>query len=100
MPKQGTSVSIEAPWKYPIVPNFEEWVFPKNFKIIPQTQIWLDGVQQSKNTIRPSNCQVTRSNIHNEKGHILPSSESEWFYVNSMDGYLLKSLQHVLQDHL
>ena len=69
-----------APYRYPIIPSFRDWKFPRN-----PPPIWCGTASPSSSppTLR-SKCRLTEDGLATEGAHIVPASETDWYLQNRM----------------
>ncbi|KAI1207851.1 uncharacterized protein F4807DRAFT_433513 [Annulohypoxylon truncatum] len=83
---------------YPIVVEFDHWVFPHGNVPLPWTKLDIYPIPLSKmltlskstleaTHIRDESCRVTQSRSYNERAHIIPEAEAFWFMNNRMSRY-------------
>lgn len=89
---QPTSASTI--YKYPVVPRFQDWIFPRRGSLPPSWEGVRDIVGKPENYVdldsnipnivasRDGTCRMTMQDFGFEKAHLLPQAEQEWMTAN------------------
>ncbi|KAI1106806.1 hypothetical protein F4804DRAFT_285930 [Jackrogersella minutella] len=85
------------PGRYPVIPNFSNWVFPHDdfptlWKELPISPLPDDTVLPSTTgrpavVVRDRSCRFTKSLCGTRGAHIVPKKDNDWFFANHMGQY-------------
>ncbi|KAK4981248.1 hypothetical protein LTR28_000004 [Elasticomyces elasticus] len=90
--RADSEASIDAPYRYPIVPTFQDWKFPLTLPdtftraVSPERACYTAAQSTVSSAVRArdTTCRISTHHTGTEAAHLCPEHEKEWFLRNSM----------------